>query len=247
MLTIPTLQKLRGMKLDGMAKGFEQQLSNPEYASLPFEERLGLLVDLEATERQNKALKTRLTQAKFRQKASVEDLDFRSRRGINKSQILSLASCNWIQEHQNILISGATGVGKSYLACALGHRACMNGYRVRYFRLSKLFHELKIARGEGTYIKAMKSIARFNVIILDDWGLSVLNEQERSDILEIMEDRHGVRSTIVTTQLPVEKWHEVIGNPTIADAILDRLVHNAHNLVLEGESMRKMKHRINND
>lgn len=244
MLNTTTLEKLQDMKLDGMANGFKEQMSSTQYESLSFEERLGLLVDVESIARQNKALKTRLTQAKLRQKASMEDIDYQNKRGLNKAQILSLANCQWIKEHQNILITGATGVGKSFLACALGHKACMEGFRVRYYRLNRLFQELKMARGDGSYSKLMGRISRFHVLILDDWGISSLNELERNDLLEIMEDRHGVHSTVVTTQLPVENWHEIIGNPTIADAIMDRLVHNAHQLELKGESMRKRKSSI---
>jgi len=241
MLKTPTIEKLQNLKLNGMLRGLEEQNASSEYESLSFEERLGLLVDRETIERENRRLKTRLKQARLRQTACFEDVDYRHRRGLDKSLMLSLGTCGWIKEHQNIIITGATGVGKSYLACALAHKACLEGYKACYYRVSRLFRELHAAQGDGTYLKLMTKISKFQVLVIDDWGLENLKDQQRNDLLEVLEDRHGVRSTIITSQLPVEHWHEVIGNPTIADAIMDRLVHNAHKISLSGDSMRKKK------
>ncbi len=241
MLKTQTMDKLKTLKLNGMLKGLEEQLASSEFESLSFDERLGLLVDRETIERENSRLKTRLKQAKLRQQACFEDIDFRHPRGLDKSMILSLGTCGWVREHQNVIITGATGVGKSYLACALAHRACMEGYKVRYYRSSRLFRDLHAAQGDGTYLKLLKTISRFHVLVIDDWGLENLKDQQRNDLLEILEDRHGIQSTIIAGQLPVEHWHDVVGNPTIADAIMDRLVHNAHKIRLDGDSMRKKK------
>lgn len=235
----PTLEKLRSLKLEGFARGLEEQMGNAEMAGLSFEERLGLLVDREVMDRENKRLAGRLHRAKLRQSACLEDIDFRHPRGLDRSLVMSLAGCNWIKEHLNVLLTGATGTGKSYLACALAHRACLEGYSALYARVPRLFGELAVARGDGRYAKMLKSIARVDVLVLDDWGLARLNAEERGDLLEIMEDRYQMRSTIVASQLPVDKWHEVIGDPTIADAVLDRLVNNAYRISLSGESMRR--------
>jgi DNA replication protein len=239
MLMVPTIEKLWKLKLQGMVRAFEEQQGSPDCETLTFEERLGLLVDRELTERENRRLSTRLKQAKLRQHACMEDLDYREPRGIDKSVMKSLASCQWIRDHLNVLITGPTGVGKSFIACALAHRSCLDGFKVRYFRISRLFQELAIARGDGSYNKLMNSMAKDHLLVLDDWGLSVLTDQEQRDFLEILEDRHGIHSTIIASQLPVEHWHEVIGNPTLADAILDRLVHNTYKITLKGGSMRK--------
>lgn len=239
MLIHPTLEKLRSLKLEGFARGLEEQMGNAEMAGLSFEERLGLLVDREVMDRENKRLAGRLHRAKLRQSACLEDIDFRHPRGLDRSLVMSLAGCNWIKEHLNVLLTGATGTGKSYLACALAHRACLEGYSALYARVPRLFGELAVARGDGRYAKMLKSIARVDVLVLDDWGLARLNAEERGDLLEIMEDRYQMRSTIVASQLPVDKWHEVIGDPTIADAVLDRLVNNAYRISLSGESMRR--------
>lgn len=239
MLIHPTLEKLRSLKLEGFARGLEEQMASAEMAGLSFEERLGLLVDREVMDRENKRLAGRLHRAKLRQSACLEDIDFRHPRGLDRSLVMSLAGCNWIKEHLNVLLTGATGTGKSYLACALAHRACLEGYSALYARVPRLFGELAVARGDGRYAKMLKSIARVDVLVLDDWGLARLNAEERGDLLEIMEDRYQMRSTIVASQLPVDKWHEVIGDPTIADAVLDRLVNNAYRISLSGESMRR--------
>jgi len=241
MLKTQTMEKLRSLKLNGMLRALEEQNNSSEYEPLSFEERFGLLVDREVIEQENRRLKTRLKKAKLRQTACFEDIDFRHPRGLDKTMVLSLGTCRWITEHQNIIITGATGVGKSYLACALAHRACLEGYKALYYRASRLFREFHAAQGNGTYLKLMALIAKYHVLVIDDWGMETLKDQQRNELLEVFEDRHGLRSTIITSQLPVEHWHEIIGNPTIADAILDRLVHNAHKINLTGDSMRKRK------
>jgi len=239
MLTHPTLDQLHALKLAGMAKALEEQLQMTDLEELTFEERLGLLVDREVTERQNRKLQTRLKKARLRLNAALEDIDYRSPRGLDKSLILSLASCRWIKDHLNILITGPTGAGKSYLACALAQKACREGYRALYFRLPRLLQEMAMARGDGRYGKVLANLAKNDLLVIDDWGLVPLDDHGRRDVLEILEDRHDVRSTLVTSQLPLANWHETIGHPTLADAILDRLVHNAYKIPLKGESMRK--------
>jgi DNA replication protein DnaC len=239
MLTHPILDQINTLKLTGMHKALNEQLSMDEIESMDFMTRLGLMVDREITVRANRRLQTRLKKAKLRQQGCFEDIDFRTPRGLDKQMILSLASCDWIKKAYNILITGATGTGKSYLACALAHKACLEGHTVRYMRLPRLMENIGIARADGSYSKLMLDLARTDLIILDDWGLVVMTTQQRHDLLEILEDRNSLKSTIVTSQLPVESWHEYIGDPTLADAILDRLVHNAYKINLKGESMRK--------
>lgn len=241
MLTMPTLDKLKTLKLHEMARAMEEQMRSGDWESLGFEDRLGLLVDRELVCREDRRLQTRLKQARLRQSACMEDLDYRHPRGLDKSLMKSLSTCRWIKERLNVLISGPTGAGKSFIACALAHRACLEGFKAYYVRAPRLFGDLGIARGDGRYAKLMGAIAKADLLVIDDWGLCVLGDQERNDLLEILEDRHGLRSTVVTSQLPVEHWHEAIGNPTLADAILDRLVHNAHKINLKGDSMRKKK------
>jgi DNA replication protein DnaC len=239
MLCHPTTEKLQSLKLTGMVKALDAQRAMNDIEELGFEERLGLLLDRELTERENRRLGTRLKKAKLRHTCCVEDLDFRTPRGLDKALILSLAACAWIAKGINILITGPTGVGKSYLACALGHKACLEGHSVLYLRLPRLLEELRLARADGSYGKLMMTYAKTNLLVLDDWGLTPLGDDQRRDLLELLEDRHGLRSTIVTSQLPVESWHAYLGDPTLADAILDRLVHNAYKINLKGESMRK--------
>ncbi len=241
MLNHPTLDKLEALRFSGMVKALTEQMAVPDIEELSFEERLGLLVDREMTEREDRRLKTRLRQAKLRQTACVEDIDYRQPRGLDKSLLLDLAGCQWIKRHLNIIITGPTGVGKTWIACALAQKACREGYRALYLRLPKLLQELPIAKGDGTYIKLLARLAKIDVLIIDDWGLSKLLGEQRRDLLEILEDRYDNRSTIVTSQLPLDKWHDIIGDPTLADAILDRLVHNAYKINLKGESMRKRK------
>jgi DNA replication protein DnaC len=222
-----------------MAKALEQQRSQPDIAALDFDARLALLIDREVTERENKRLVARLRFAGLRQNAVVEDLDLRAARGLDKALLHKLIAGDWIDRHHNLLIIGPTGVGKSWIACALGHKACRDDRAVLYQRLPRLFDALALARGDGRHERLLRTLARVDLLILDDWGLAPMSADRRRDLLEIMEDRHARGSTIVTSQLPVENWHDSIGDPTIADAILDRLVHNAHRLVLKGESMRK--------
>jgi DNA replication protein DnaC len=241
MLTHPTLEKLQALKFTGMANALAEQMQMPDIEELAFEERLGLLVDREATERENRRLTSRLRRAKLKHHAALEDIDYRHPRGLDQSLIQSLAACQWVKEHLNILITGPTGVGKTWLACALAQKACREGHTALYLRLPRLMQEMAIAKGDGRYPKLLTMLAKTEVLILDDWGLAKLTAEQRRDLLEILEDRHGVRSTLATSQLPIEKWHDSIGDPTLADAILDRLVHNAYKINLKGGSMRKRK------
>ena len=244
MLKHPTLDKLHALKLTGMAAALADQSATPDITDLSFEERLGLLVDREMTERDNRRMTSRLRRAKLRHNAILEDLDYRYSRGLDKGLVQSLASCQWVKEHLNVLITGPTGVGKTWLACALAHKACREGYTAQYVRLTRLLRELTIAKGDGQYSKLLTSLAKVDVLILDDWGLMKLSAENRRDLLEVLEDRHGRRSTIATSQLPIEEWHGIIGDATLADAILDRLVHNAYKINLRGESMRKQQAKL---
>jgi DNA replication protein DnaC len=239
MLVHPIIDKLQSLRFLGMRSAFEEQMKTPDIDQLNFEERFGLLVDREVIERENRRFKTRLRKAKLRQQACVEDVDFRHKRGLDKSLFMQLADCQWIKEALNTLIIGPTGVGKTYLACALAHKACQQGHSTRYFRLPRLLQELGVAKADGRYEKILKTLSKTRLLVVDDWGLKSLVKEQSHDLLEILEDRHGLRSTIVTSQLPVDHWHQMIDNPTIADAILDRLIHNAYRINLKGESMRK--------
>lgn len=243
MLTSPTLEKLKEMRLLGMAGALEDQLQTPDIQSLGFEERLGLLVDREQTERDNRRLKTRLTKARLRQQASLEDIDYSGSRGLDKGQLLDLGSCKWISERNNLLLTGPTGAGKTYIACALAQKACRQGLTALYLRLPRLFGDLTIAKGDGRYGKLLVRYSRVDVMVLDDWGVAPMTAENRRDLLEILDDRYEKKSTLITSQLPVEKWHRYLEDPTLADAILDRVVHNAYRIELKGESMRKRKGR----
>jgi DNA replication protein DnaC len=240
MMIHPTLERLHELRLSGMAAALEEQLQSSAASELSFEERLALLLEREISFRDNRRLQRLLQEARLRlPSASLEDIDFRSARGLDRSVLLRLSSADWIRQHQVVLLVGPTGVGKSYLACALGQSACRNGLSTRYFRLGRLLGDLALARADGSYAKLLAKLAKAELLILDDWGLAPLGDAERRDLLEILEDRHRSKATLVTSQLPIEHWHDYIGNPTLADAILDRLVHGAHKITLKGGSMRK--------
>ena len=239
MLTHPTLERLRELGLDGMAKAFQDLAANPEGRALDHAEWLGLLVEQEATLRQQKRFEARARTAKLRHAATVEDVDFRTPRGLDRTLFLRLASCDWIRERRHCLITGKCGTGKSWLACALGDKACRDNLSVLYQRSQRLFAALALARGDGRYARLMRQLARVDLLILDDWGPEPLTAEQRRDLLEIVEDRYNAGSLIITSQVPVDNWYEIIGNPTLADAILDRVVHNAHRIDLKGESLRK--------
>jgi len=239
-LTEPTIEKLRALRLEVLATTWAEQQKSPEVQKLSFDERLGMLIDAEWLHRENKRLARALKEAKLRiGNACVEDIDYSPRRELEKATIRQLASCRWIEEHQTVVISGATGTGKTYVACALAQQACRKGYRAIYRRATRLNDELTLARADGSYIGLLARFARTDVLVIDDWGLAPPKDQERRDLLEIVEDRYGTRSTIMTSQLPPTKWHDHIGDPTVADAVCDRLLHNAHRLMLKGPSRRK--------
>jgi len=241
MLTQQTLEKMNAMKLSGMAEAFQQQLGSSEGTRLSFDERLGLLVDSEWTAREQRKLKRRLGSAKMRYAASIEDVDFKHPRGLDRQQVLSLGNCGWIQSRHNLLIIGPTGIGKSYLACAFVERACRRGYSAAYVRLPRLLQQLAVARGDGSYDRLLGRLARLDLLAIDDWLLAPLRDGERRDLVEVVEDRSERASTLIASQLPTKDWHAGIGDPNLADAICDRLLHNAHRLELKGPSMRRTK------
>jgi DNA replication protein DnaC len=238
-LTQPTIDKLNAMRLYAMAQAFQEQVVNPNMAQLSFQERFGLIVDHQMTVLENTRMQSRLKAAKLRLPACIEDLDFRPDRGMDRSQVMSLTGNQWVRGKQNILITGPTGAGKSYMACALAQKACRDGHTTFYQRTPRLFHELAVARHDGRYLKLLSSLGKCEVLILDDFLLSSISRDEQKELLEIIEDRYGRRSTIVTSQLPIKAWHDAMQDPTMADAILDRLVHNGHKIELVGDSMRK--------
>ncbi len=241
MLTQQTLETLRALGLTGMADAYQAQLQDADVHALSFDERLGILVDREWSARQTRRLVRRLQIARLPLQASVEDIDYTTPRGLDRGLIRTLADGRWLHEHLNLLLSGPTGAGKTYLASALGNAACRHGFVVRYFRVSRLTGDLTLAKGDGTYPRLMRRLAKTDLLILDDWGLATLTASEARELLEVIDDRCIRRSTLIASQLPVDAWHGAIPNPSIADALLDRVVHSAHKIVLRGESMRKLR------
>lgn len=239
MLRHPTIEALKSLRLFGMISALEEQQHTAEWRALSFEDRLGLLVDRERIEQDNRSLTARLRRARLGQQAVIEDVDMRAGRGLDRSLFTSLTTCDWISQHHNLLITGPTGAGKSWLACAFGHKACRENHSVLYHRLGRLFTELSTARGEGRYLRLLKTLSQVELLILDDWGMAPLVGDQLRDLLEILEDRHRRKSTLITSQLPVDHWHEWLGEATLADAIMDRLVHNSHKITLKGDSLRK--------
>lgn len=240
MLTHQTTDLLHELRLTGMAAALDEQRGIPDLASLAFEERLALLLQREKTTRENRRLTRLLQVARFRLAACVEDVNFRAKRGLDRALVMRLAAGDWIRQSTALLITGPTGTGKTFLACAFGHAACRHGFTARYLRLPRLLGDLAVARGDGSYGKLMQTLAKTDLLILDDWGLAPLGDRERRDLLEVIEDRSGRRATLVTSQLPVDHWHELVGDPTFGDAILDRLVHHAHRITLSGGSLRRL-------
>ncbi len=241
MLTHPTLDSLVQLGLHGMAQGFQDLERQSEAAALPHSDWLAILLEREVTLRRQKRFESRARAAGLRHLASVEDVDYRAARGLNRALFLKLAGCDWIRARHSLLLTGPCGVGKSWLACALGQKACREDFSVAYHRAPRLFAALALARGDGRYAKLLRALARVDLLILDDWGPEKLDDERRRDLLEIVEDRYERRSTLVTSQVPIDRWYEIIGNPTIADAILDRLVHNAYRIELSGESLRRRR------
>jgi len=239
MLHHPTGERLAQLRLFGMVHALAEQAQTPDLHALTFEDRLGLLVDREIAERQNRQLHHRLRQARLKQAAAAEDIDYRHPRGLDRALVRRLLVGDWVRARQNVLVTGPTGAGKTYLACALANAACRQGHTALYQRLPRLFEELALARADGRHLKWVATLAKVEVLVLDDWGLAPLDDERRRDLLEILDERYQTRSTVVASQLPVSHWHDALGNPTLADAILDRLVHHAHPLALTGESLRK--------
>jgi DNA replication protein DnaC len=246
MLIQPTLEKLSDMRLPGLRRAVEEQLSNPQYADLSFEERFSLLIDQEWTRRQDSRLQRRLKQAGFRQRARIEDLDFASDRKLDRTRVLQLATGEWIVQNLNLIVTGATGVGKTYLICALGRAACKAGFSVRYERLSHLLHHVHAAHADESWSQLLKSLGRVDLLILDDWLRDPLKASQARDLVEVLDDRFNRRSTLVATQVPVEDWHARLNEPDLADAILDRLTHNAYRIEIQGESQRKTRSPLSN-
>ncbi|NQY38144.1 MAG: ATP-binding protein [Alteromonadaceae bacterium] len=240
-----TILQLRQLKLSGMANALTSQIEQPgTYEGLAFEDRLQLLADSESQNREHRKQQRLLKAAKFKLAANGQSIDYQHPRGLNQSMMASLLHCDWLNKSQNLLITGPCGTGKTYIACALGHTGCLKGYSVKYYRISRLMLALTQAKADGSYSRALQSLAKIDLLILDDWGLEPLKAAQRNDLMEIMDDRHGSSSTAVISQLPTESWHQSIGDNTLADAILDRLMHNSHRIKLKGESMRKLQSKI---
>ena len=240
MLNEPTMTKLKNLRLDAMATAWTEQHQSPDVAKLAFDERFGILVDAEWLHRENKRIGRCLKEAKLKLAAAcVEDIDYPTRRELDRAVIRQLATCRWVDEHQNVIVTGATGTGKTFIACALAQQACRTGHRAIYRRATRLFEELNLAHADGSYVRLLAKLARIDVLVLDDWGMAPVRDQDRRDLLEILDDRVGARSTIMTSQLPVAKWHDYLGDPTQADAVCDRVLNNAHRIVLKGPSRRK--------
>ena len=241
-----TFQKLSEMRMHGLVRALREQLDNPEtYTAMAFEDRVGMLIDREWSEREARSLTRRLQLARLRDRtAAVEDIDFAHPRGLDRNLMRRLSSCEWIKKKQNLLITGSTGCGKTFVACAFGQKACREGFSVLYRRVPRMLSELHIAHGDGSLPRLLARWAKTDLLILDDWGLAPLNAQHRHDLLEVIEDRHGERSTIIAAQLPVKEWHKYIGDPAVADAALDRIVHSAHQITMSGDSMRKKRSKL---
>lgn len=239
-----TIEKLSQMKLHTMAAALQEQLEQPSLSSLSFEDRFAMLVDREWTSRENRKLTKRLKTAQLRTQATIEDIDYQHPRQLDRSVIRTLASCQWISSHQNVIVTGPTGIGKSYLAEAFVNKACREGFNAVRYKATRLFGEMEIARADGSYFKFLGRLSKFELIAIDDWAMEPLTEEERRNFMELMDDRHGLKATFITSQYPVSKWHDRIGEPTIADAILDRIVHNSHKIPLKGDSMRKTRSNL---
>ena len=247
MLIHPTIDNMKALKLFAMVKALETQIEIKDVQEMSFEDRLGLLVDAELIARENKRLHSRLTNARLRLSACIEDLDLKASRGLDRSVITALSTSDWIKLHRNVLVTGPTGAGKTYVSCALAQKACRDGYTVFYQRASQLFQDLTLAKADGRYTRILTHLSKKDLFVIDDFALSPLTDEQRRDLLEIIEDRYERRSTLIVSQVPFEHWHDIIGDPTIADAILDRLVHNAHKLSIKGESMRKKRKTNENE
>ena len=240
MLTQQTITRLHALKLDGMARAFEEQIGQPAAHGLAFEERFGLLVDREAAWRDSRRLERLLKQARLKYpSACMEDIDLRTARGMDVRLLASLSSCNWVRGGQSVIATGATGLGKTWIACALGNQAARQGFTVLYSRFARLLEELRVAHGDASFARRLNQLAKTDVLILDDWALAPIGQAERTDLLELLDDRSSAKSTIITSQLPVDRWHDYFNDPTLADAILDRVIHQSHRIALKGESLRK--------
>lgn len=235
-----TFDKLYRMKLHGMAKALEEHLNQPDMASLSFEERLAMLVDAQWLWRENRSLATRLRNARLKQPASIEDINFRHPRQLDRSMIRSLSSCDWVRERHNIALTGPSGIGKTFICCALLEKACRKGFTVLYFAAEKFFRTLAVAYADGSFDKVLSKLSRIDVLAIDDWGIAPMGDRERRHLLEVLEDRNQARSTVVTSQFPIETWHEVVASPTLADAIVERILTRAHRIELQGESVRPL-------